>query len=46
MNVATLTFVQMVCNQPIETAFPEMGVLALNTAKEFTATVLPRPKPS
>ena len=46
MNVATQTFVQMVCNQPIETAFPEMAVLALNAAKEFTATVLASPKPS
>jgi len=46
MNVATQAFVQMVCNQPIETAFPEMAVLALNAAKEFTATVLASPKPS
>jgi hypothetical protein len=46
MNVATQAFVQMVCNQPIETAFPEMAVLALNAAKEFTVTVLASPKPS
>jgi hypothetical protein len=46
MNVATQAFVQMVCNQPIETAFPEMAVLALTAAKEFTATVLASPKPS
>jgi hypothetical protein len=46
MNVATQAFVQMVCNQPIETAFPEMAVLALNAANEFTATVLASPKPS
>jgi hypothetical protein len=46
MNVATQAFVQMVCNQPVETAFPEMAVLAMNAAKEFTATVLASPKPN
>jgi hypothetical protein len=43
MNVAIQAFIQMVCNQPIETAFPEMAVLALNAGKEFSATVLARP---
>jgi hypothetical protein len=29
INVATQTFVQMVCSQPVETPFPEIAVLAL-----------------
>jgi hypothetical protein len=46
MNVASQTFVQMVCSQLVETAFPEIAVLALNAANKFTATVLASPKPN